>query len=121
VFWDRERLDEMRILDLPWRKQWSPLMLRRDFGEMSRNWEWSRSNLKLSWRRRQLIFMAGGRGWWSEDDESKVQWPKGWSPWDDAEMKRNCPFCIGEVRCAPHRLVLRVAGKERVILPEGVE
>jgi hypothetical protein len=32
--------------------------------------------MKAGWARRQLIFLAGERGWWSEEDESKVEWTK---------------------------------------------
>lgn len=101
----------MLILELPWRKQWhSPTL--KSFTYRSGK----RRDLKESWERRQWIFMAGGRGWWSTDDESRVQWTKGWCPWDDEDMRKTCPFCIGEVRCTPHRLVLRTGGRARVIL-----
>jgi hypothetical protein len=68
-----------------------------------------RMSMRDSWRRRQLIHMSGGSGWWSEQDESRVEWLKGWSPWDDKEKRKKCPLCIGRVFCAPHRLTLRVA------------
>ena len=121
VFWDRTRLEDMGILDSPWRRHAFPQTLKRNVGNKGNRHPGVRIDLKLSWERRQLIFMAGGVGWWSWHDESKVQWPKGWCPWDDEERRRSCPFCIGEVRCAPHRLVLRVEGRERVILPMGAD
>jgi hypothetical protein len=112
VFWDRKRLDVMGCLETKWRHCAYPKSLKRGDGTLC----WNMPSLHASWKRRQAIHIAGGTGWWSEEDESKVQWPRGWSPWDGERKKRDCPYCIGSVRCAPHRLVLRVNGKERVHL-----
>lgn len=59
-----------------------------------------------SYERRRLIHLAGGRGWWSENDESRIVWTKKQTPLDSPEKRAQCPYCIGNVFCTPHRLVL---------------
>lgn len=64
VFWDSARLEKLGVLDTPWQlpdEDPAP-----DYTEMRRSHD-----------RRSQIYMAGGRGWWSWEDESKVTWPNG--------------------------------------------
>ena len=117
VFWDHKRLSEMGVLESPRGRHMLHEAVTRRVRNIESTGFGGNMDLERSWERRQLIFMAGGVGWWSWSDESKVQWPKGWCPWDDEDMRKRCPFCIGQVRCTPHRLVLRVEGKERTISP----
>ncbi|KAH6673485.1 hypothetical protein B0J14DRAFT_49773 [Halenospora varia] len=67
--------------------------------------------------RKVLLFQAGGRGWWSKDDESRVLWPVGRpSPLDDKKARKACEKCnkLNEGRqkgkrkavCVAHGLVL---------------
>lgn len=104
VMWDWRRLDD---LDMIWKEvgmRQQPMKHKNESGRTG--------NLEATWERRQLIYMAGGRGWWSESDESRVKWPNGRSPWDGVEKRWKCPYCIGEVKCAPHRLILSVGEQE---------
>jgi hypothetical protein len=101
VMWDRKRLDSVDFFNNSHRLL---AQMNEDDGltlAAVRKLHWT-------WRRRALIHLAGGRGWWSSRDESKIVWEvsgKG-SPLDDEEKRKKCEYCIGEVRCAPHRLVL---------------
>lgn len=63
---------------------------------------------EYSHERRRLIYLAGGRGWWCEEDESRVVWTKEQTPLDGPEKRAECPYCIGNVFCTPHRLKLVV-------------
>jgi hypothetical protein len=75
---------------------------------------WSRDKFAIeeSKKRRTEIFKAGGRGWWSENDESKVVWEEGKpSPWDDDRKRKACGDCgntAGGARCPPHELELKI-------------
>ena len=99
----------MGCLETKWRRCAFPNSLKIDHGASP----WCIPALKASWKRRQVIHMAVGTGWWTEHNESKVLWSRGRSVWDRGEKKRSCPFCIGSVRCAPHRLVLRLIGSHK--------
>ena len=98
--WDRERLDSVDFFH----------NFDRSLARNSEDKEVAVAaarKLPGTWQRRARIHVAGGRGWWDETDESKIVWATGKaSPMDGEEERRNCEYCIGEVRCAPHRLVL---------------
>lgn len=106
VLWDRRRLDEWDAMHY----------IRSEKRPKDLDYEWGKTqnteNMEESWKRRAVIHLAGGRGWWSADDESQVVWKKGaWSPYDDAKRRKKCPLCIGAVCCAPHRLRLKLPAK----------
>ncbi|EFQ99502.1 hypothetical protein MGYG_02515 [Nannizzia gypsea CBS 118893] len=69
VMWDYERLSKWGLLKTPWQRQpVEPPEVARDM----------REKVLQSHRRRTEIWLIGGRGWWSEEDESKVVNP--WRP-----------------------------------------
>lgn len=109
VMWDRARVQHFDFDYIPrgWRRQRDESQKKKEI-------------VCRSWPRRAKIHLAGGRGWWSEDDESKVVWVGDASPWDDKEARGKCKYCIGAVRCAPHRICLRVPG-ERALLNRNFE
>jgi hypothetical protein len=72
------------------------------------------AEVRKSWDRRGLIYLAGGRGRWIEGDESLIEWTGDRSPLDGKAKRKKCEFCIGEVRCAPHRLVLELSRQSTV-------
>ena len=76
VFWDNSRLDKFEALETPWQlpDEDPPV----DYTEMRKSHD-----------RRSQIYMAGGRGWWSWEDETKVIWPNG---------KRELPKLLREPR-----------------------
>ena len=63
VFWDQWRLENWGILRTPW--EWwllgSPGPSREEYLKM-----------RASLDRRSEIYLDGGRGWWSENDESHI-------------------------------------------------
>ena len=73
VMWDRSRLDEIGIFQ----KDWVPTddvqnsLLDASETESGRVW------METSFRMRQEIYRAGGRGWWSVGDHSRIEWPNG--------------------------------------------
>ncbi len=103
VMWDQVRLNEGDIFN-------KPLPEREDDSKKEAE---EQEEMCKSWKRRSFIHLAGGRGWWSWEDESKVLWPKGApSPLDDEVKRKECTTCFGSVICAPHRLVLKIPKKE---------
>ncbi|KAF7920498.1 hypothetical protein EAE99_008111 [Botrytis elliptica] len=70
VMWDHSRLLELRVMENEWKMT--------EDAEKGRG---SRPS-KESMDRREKIYLAGGRGWWTAEDESKVVWPHGCAPWD---------------------------------------
>lgn len=110
VMWDRLRLDVCGIFQ----KQWLDLWIESGCTEDEEDQGWlkaaiSRRILEASWKRRSQIYLAGGGGWWDFGDEGKLEWAKGKAgPWDGEAERRKCGLCIGEVKCAPHRIVLEM-------------
>ena len=110
VMWDRLHLDQRDVFRYPWQ----PILQSVEGRTAERSAGVDReADLRASRARRSIIHLAGGRGYWDKEDEGKVVWLKGSaaSPWDDAKKRRDCVFCLGSVRCAPHRLDLKI--KER--------
>jgi len=70
VMWDRSTLDDMGIFDEEW--DLSRRVLREEGA--------SRELRMASFKRREEIYRAGGRGWWSFEDESRIVWPDGKEP-----------------------------------------
>ncbi|TGO47290.1 hypothetical protein BCON_0285g00150 [Botryotinia convoluta] len=70
VMWDYSRILELRVMENEWE--------RTDDAENGRGSRPSRESMD----RRGIIYRAGGRGWWTAEDESKVVWPDGCAPWD---------------------------------------
>ncbi|KAG4432114.1 hypothetical protein IFR05_012413 [Cadophora sp. M221] len=108
VMWDRRRLDRWGVFA----QRWSDTLVipSREERELERE-EGERMHAEMisSWKRREVIHLAGGYGWWEAGDEGRVEWVKGKSsPWDDEAKRRDCDLCLGAVRCAPHRLVLKI-------------
>jgi hypothetical protein len=66
VMWDYERLANLGMFDAPWQ---SPP--RRSYMELMEE----KVRVQRSYQRRTDIWLSGGRGWWSEQDESKVVYP----------------------------------------------
>jgi len=68
--WDRGTLEEMGIFEDDWdelgRALWREMV--------------SRELREASHKRREEIYRAGGRGWWSFEDESRIVWPDGKEP-----------------------------------------
>lgn len=110
VMWDRLHLDQRDVFRYPWQPMLQSVQGRT--AERSAGVD-READLRASQARRSIIHLAGGRGYWDEEDEGKVVWLEGSaaSPWDDAKKRRDCVFCLGSVWCAPHRLVLKI--KER--------
>ncbi|KUJ18950.1 uncharacterized protein LY89DRAFT_582443 [Mollisia scopiformis] len=69
VLWDRARLDALNVLSTPWEEA-TDLVTIDEYG-----WRYSRQQKSLE--RRHEIYVKGGRGWWSAEDESKIVWPAG--------------------------------------------
>lgn len=67
VMWDYDRLSRWGLLKIPWRPIPGPSR-----EEQNRQWE----EMRRSFDRRTEIWRSGGRGWWSEHDESKVVYRK---------------------------------------------
>lgn len=77
VLWDICRLQDIGIFQNPFSEaDWS----RDEFDEF-RQEDRDRS-LRESWKKREKIWRAGGSGWWSFKDQSKVVWPprRKWEP-----------------------------------------
>ncbi|KAF7956477.1 hypothetical protein EAE96_003817 [Botrytis aclada] len=63
VMWDHSRIRELRVMENEWERT-----------EDAENERGSRPSQE-SLNRRRTIYHAGGRGWWTAGDESKVVWP----------------------------------------------
>ena len=50
-----------------------PDLIRYSQGDRERR----ESEMQKSFKARHKIWKRGGRGWWSEEDESRVVWPPG--------------------------------------------
>jgi hypothetical protein len=70
VMWDYSRLLEFGVMENEWD--------RADVAEDGRDSRPSSESRDRRWK----IYLAGGSGWWSAEDESKVVWPGGCAPWD---------------------------------------
>ncbi|KAL5316917.1 hypothetical protein ACEPPN_015969 [Leptodophora sp. 'Broadleaf-Isolate-01'] len=100
VMWDRSTLDRWGVL-----ARWPDTLVNPSREEEEKK----NAEMRSSWKRREIIYVAGGYGWWEAGDEGRVEWLKGKSsPWDDEAKRRECDLCIGTVRCAPHRLMLKI-------------
>ncbi|MCJ1283012.1 hypothetical protein MMC26_002339 [Xylographa opegraphella] len=66
VMWDLARLEQWNLFEQAWRSGMEP---RIDFVEEYRA-------MVRSFDARSEIYQRGGRGWWSEGDESKIVWKK---------------------------------------------
>lgn len=63
VFWDQWRLENWGLLRTPW--------VRTSLGPPNPSQE-AYAKMQRSLDRRTVIYLNGGRGWWSEDDESHI-------------------------------------------------
>lgn len=70
VLWDKARLDATGIFRKPWENPDSPEDELEKEHEAIRQQGW----MQNSWERRERICLAGGLGWWSWGDESKIRW-----------------------------------------------
>jgi hypothetical protein len=71
VFWDEARLEKLGALT-----QDGLTKLTAPAGPLEAYQELKNSQLQASRTRRSEIWRQGGSGGWSQDDESKVVWPK---------------------------------------------
>ena len=78
VFWDHSRLDAWSIFQSPYGPPDTTVAdaERASYAASDRLWDDTRGRCN----RRAEIHRAGGRGWWSLEDESKVVYPPGQSP-----------------------------------------
>ncbi|PQE17897.1 zinc finger domain-containing protein [Rutstroemia sp. NJR-2017a BBW] len=72
VMWDYARILQLRVMENEWTK--TP----NDVYVSGKGSGPPKESLERKWK----IYRAGGRGWWSADDESKVVWRGGCAPWD---------------------------------------
>ena len=71
VMWDYARLAKWGLLDCDWfLLPWRPIAT---WDDRQRH----ESEMQKSFKARHKIWKRGGRGWWSEEDESRVVWPPG--------------------------------------------
>ena len=67
VMWDLDRLYGQALFSRPWDIYLGPVIRRQDYDRRNRQ-------MQRSFGERSKIWSRGGTGWWSTDDESKVQW-----------------------------------------------
>ncbi|RYC56095.1 hypothetical protein CHU98_g10120 [Xylaria longipes] len=84
VIWDRVRLEAVGIFDGSWRDMVSA----RDLTLERQNIGREQAYMQNSWEKREEIRRAGGSGWWSWGDESKVKWKGGVAPWEKPSIPR---------------------------------
>jgi hypothetical protein len=72
--WDRARLNQWSVFRQPWKPPNNP-----HIGDQQGK---RKDEMHMSWRRRSEIYLRGGEGWWSANDESKVVWRDGNNPLD---------------------------------------
>lgn len=102
VFWDQKRLNHWGVLTSEFEpkaeteaERWAATLFDAD--------------IQSSIARRKDIHVAGGSGYWSAEDESRIVWKSGkGSPLDGPLKRAQCQLCFRDVICAPHRLVLRL-------------
>lgn len=71
VMWDHSRLVNWGFF----RFQWHPAPREdSDSNDDGRDAFREAVMMILSWQRRRVLYDRGARGWWSEDDESKLVW-----------------------------------------------
>lgn len=64
--------DQVRLIDWdPFQRPFIPMTDCEDSKESKEQ----RAQMRMSWHARSRIWSSGGRGWWSEDDQSKLVWP----------------------------------------------
>lgn len=69
VLWDKARLEEAMFYQL-WEDREDPEeALARGKEELRQ-----RRRMERSWEERKRVLFAGGSGWWSRHDESRIQW-----------------------------------------------
>lgn len=74
VMWDDWRLRESHLFSKPFSGE---DYLPSPANELT---ELREQEIEESWERRSEIYVLGGRGWWSKEDESKIVWPKDQTP-----------------------------------------
>ncbi|KAF4420427.1 zinc finger domain-containing protein [Fusarium austroafricanum] len=76
VMWDSRRLHDLGILQKPFDSEGAWNASRLDLDQEGRHG----AEMAMSWEARSKIYMAGGRGWWSVGDDSKIVWKGGKTP-----------------------------------------
>ena len=76
VLWDYGRLKALEVLDRPW-----VLDEGRDLGYQGHS-----DDQLESWEARAAIYSHGGRGYWSKDGRSRIEWP-----WPAVEISPSPP------------------------------
>ncbi|CAD6593028.1 MAG: hypothetical protein ASARMPREDX12_006664 [Alectoria sarmentosa] len=74
VLWDSARLKQSGLLDRAWH-DWSVKTQKEEDDHDERNNRYE--EMVASWKAKSQIWRLGGRGWWSSENESFVQWPAG--------------------------------------------
>ena len=72
VFWDLDRLEKSDLLEKPFTDL---ALTNTDYDDDLIGEGADHDDMEDSYNKRHQIWKRGGRGWWSRDDETRVQWP----------------------------------------------
>jgi hypothetical protein len=70
VLWDKSRIEAVGLLESPWTAPGPSADMFIDREEDQQE----RTRMQNSWDQRAKVWSSGGRGWWSWEDESRVEW-----------------------------------------------
>jgi hypothetical protein len=80
VLWDYARLNKWDIFQRPWETLQTSTSADEETQRVAK--------MQASFARRSKIYMAGGRGWWSLGDESKIIWLNKKNIWNSRTGRR---------------------------------
>ena len=80
VMWDRARLNKWDTFQMPWETPHTSASAGEETQRIA--------EMQASFDQRSKIYMAGGRGWWSLGDESKIIWSCKKNPRDSRTWRR---------------------------------
>ena len=80
VMWDRARLNKWDTFQMPWETPHTSASAGEETQRVA--------EMQVSFDQRSKIYMAGGRGWWSLGDESKIIWSCKKNPRDSRTWRR---------------------------------
>ncbi|KAI1307128.1 hypothetical protein F5Y03DRAFT_126745 [Xylaria venustula] len=87
VLWDQSRLDAVGILHERWEDTVSVRDLVLEQQEAGRE----HAYMQNSWIQREKVSRAGGSGWWSWGDRSKLKWRTSQTFWNRSGYSRSSP------------------------------